>query len=30
MTWKLDGDKNVETSYMTTSEVGELIKMLDN
>ena len=30
MTWKLDGDKNVETSYMTTAEVEELIKMLDN
>ena len=30
MTWKLDGDQNVETSYMSTAEVGELIKMLDN
>jgi ABC-type branched-subunit amino acid transport system substrate-binding protein len=30
MTWKLDGDKNVETSYMTTAEVEKLIKMLDN
>ncbi len=30
MTWKLDGHKNVETSYMTTAEVEELIKMLDN
>ena len=30
MTWKLDGNKNVETSYMTTAEVEKLIKMLDN
>ena len=30
MTWKLDGDENVETSYITTEEVAELIKMLDN
>ena len=29
MTWKLDGDQNVETSYMTTAEVAELIEMLD-
>ena len=29
MTWKLDGDVNVETSYLTTSEVAELIMMLD-
>lgn len=30
MTWKLDGDKNVETGYMTTAEVEELLKKLDN
>ena len=30
MTWKLDGDENVETSYITTEEVAELVKMLDN
>ncbi len=30
MTWKLEGDKNVETGYMTTGEVADLIKMLDN
>ena len=30
MTWKLDGDQNVETSYMSTAEVADLIKMLDN
>ena len=29
MTWKLDGDVNVETSYLTTAEVAELISMLD-
>jgi len=29
MTWKLDGDENVETGYMTTAEVAELIEMLD-
>ena len=29
MTWKLDGDQNVETGYMSTAEVAELIKMLD-
>lgn len=30
MTWKLDGDKNVETGYMSTAEVAELIEKLDN
>lgn len=30
MTWKLVGDENVETSYMTTEEVAELIERLDN
>ena len=29
MTWKLDGDQNVETSYMTTAEGADLIEMLD-
>ena len=29
MTWKLDGETNVETGYMSTEEVAELIKMLD-
>ena len=29
MTWKLDGDVNVETSYLSTAEVAELIRMLD-
>ncbi|NKB27688.1 MAG: ABC transporter substrate-binding protein [Rhodobacteraceae bacterium] len=29
MTWKLDGDENVETGYLSTEEVAELIKMLD-
>ncbi len=29
MTWKLDGDKNVETGYYTTEEVAALIKKLD-
>ena len=29
MTWKLDGDENVETGYLSTAEVAELIKMLD-
>ena len=29
MTWKLDGDVNVETSYLTTAEVAELLTMLD-
>lgn len=30
MTWKLVGEENVETSYMTTSEVADLIEKLDN
>ena len=30
MTWKLDGDQNVETSYMTTEEVASLLEKLDN
>ncbi len=30
MTWKLDGDKNVETGYLSTAEVADLIQMLDN
>ena len=30
MTWKLDGDQNVETEYMTTEQVADLIKKLDN
>ena len=30
MTWKLDGDKNVETEYLTTEQVADLIKKLDN
>lgn len=29
MTWKLDGKKAVETSYMTTEEVAALIALLD-
>lgn len=29
MTWKLDGNKNVETGYYTTEEVAALIKKLD-
>ena len=29
MTWRLDGDENVETGYLSTAEVAELIKMLD-
>jgi branched-chain amino acid transport system substrate-binding protein len=29
MTWRLDGDKNVETGYLSTAEVAELIMMLD-
>ena len=29
MTWKLDGDKNVETGYYTTEQVAALIKKLD-
>ena len=29
MTWRLDGDVNVETSYLSTTEVAELIRMLD-
>jgi ABC-type branched-subunit amino acid transport system substrate-binding protein len=29
MTWKLDGDKNVETGYYTTEQVADLIKKLD-
>ena len=29
MTWKLDGDKNVETGYLTTEEVAALIAKLD-
>ena len=29
MTWKLDGDVNVETSYLSTAEVAALIRMLD-
>ena len=29
MTWKLDGDQNVETGYFTAEEVAELIRMLD-
>ena len=29
MTWRLDGDVNVETSYLSTAEVAELISMLD-
>ena len=30
MTWRLVGDENVETSYMTTEEVAKLIEQLDN
>ena len=30
MTWKLDGDKNVETEYLTTEQVADMIKKLDN
>jgi branched-chain amino acid transport system substrate-binding protein len=30
MTWKLDGDKNVETGYYTTEQVADLIKKLDS
>lgn len=30
MTWKLDGDKNVETAYYTIEQVGELLNKLDN
>lgn len=30
MTWKLEGDENVETGYLSTAEVADLIKMLDN
>jgi branched-chain amino acid transport system substrate-binding protein len=30
MTWKLEGDENVETSYMSTAEVAELLNKLDN
>ena len=30
MTWKLEGDKNVETSYMSTADVAALIEKLDN
>jgi len=30
MTWKLDGDENVETGYLTTQEVSDLIDRLDN
>lgn len=30
MTWKLDGDENVETGYLTTQEVTDLIERLDN
>lgn len=30
MTWKLDGDKNVETGYMSTEEVANLLRELDN
>jgi len=29
MTWKLEGDKNVETAYFTEKEVAELIMKLD-
>ncbi len=29
MTWKLDGDQNVETGYLSTAEVADLIQMLD-
>ena len=30
MTWRLDGDENVETGYMSTEEVAALIQKLDN
>ena len=30
MTWKLDGDENVETAYFTTEEVAKLLETLDN
>ena len=30
MTWKLDGDQNVETGYMSTEEVADLLRKLDN
>ena len=30
MTWKLQGDENIETGYMSTAEVAELIQKLDN
>ena len=30
MTWKLDGDQNVETGYMSTEEVANLLRQLDN
>jgi len=30
MTWKLEGDKNVETGYLSTAEVAELLEKLDN
>ena len=30
MTWKLDGDQNVETGYYSTADVAELIAKLDN
>ena len=30
MTWKLDGDKNVETGYLSTAEVADLLRKLDN
>ncbi len=29
MTWKLEGDENVETSYMSTAEVAEFLRILD-
>ena len=30
MTWKLDGDQNIETGYMSTEEVADLLHKLDN
>jgi len=30
MTWRLEGDQNVETGYMSTAEVSDLIQKLDN
>jgi len=30
MTWKLDGDENVETAYYTMEQVSELLNKLDN